>query len=104
MHALLRLDLICSPLGVSIESVNWQGRFLVQHEAGDLSFHEGDGSDGYKAAATFCLKPGLANQGTGVSIEPLGESETYMLHDGYHMVHAFVRSQCHVDSAGTWES
>merc|ERR1712072_1605778 len=71
---------------VSIESVNWQRNYLVQHEAGELSFAEGDGSEGFKAAATFCLKPGLANEGSGVSIEPLGEPENYLLHEGYHMV------------------
>jgi len=70
---------------VSIESVNWQRHYLVQHEAGEVSFAEGDGSEGFKAAATFCLKPGLGNQGSGVSIEPLGEPDTYLLHEGYHM-------------------
>jgi len=71
---------------ISIESVNWQKHFLVQHEKGELSFAQGDGSDGFKAAATFCLKPGLANTGTGVTMEPLGEPGQYLLHEGYHMV------------------
>jgi len=71
---------------ISIESVNWQSHFLVQHEKGELSFAKGDGSDGFAAAATFCLKPGLANSGTGVTMEPLGEPQQYLLHEGYHMV------------------
>jgi len=70
---------------VSIESVNHQGQYIVQHEEGKISLDKGDGGDGFKAAATFCMKPGLANQESGVSFEPLGEPGNYMLHDGYHM-------------------
>ena len=84
------LALIVVAAGISIESVNWQKHFLVQHEKGELSFAQGDGSDGFKAAATFCLKPGLANTGTGVTMEPLGEPGQYLLHEGYHMVNCLA--------------
>ena len=86
----LSLALIVVAAGISIESVNWQKHFLVQHEKGELSFAQGDGSDGFKAAATFCLKPGLANTGTGVTMEPLGEPGQYLLHEGYHMVNCLA--------------
>lgn len=70
---------------VTFESVNWQRSYLVQHEAGELTIAPGDGSDGFKAAATFCLKPAAASK-DAISIEPLGKPEVYMLHDGYHIV------------------
>eukprot|EP00658_Telonema_sp_P-2_P078710 TRINITY_DN743_c0_g1_i3.p1 TRINITY_DN743_c0_g1~~TRINITY_DN743_c0_g1_i3.p1 ORF type:complete len:818 (+),score=189.61 TRINITY_DN743_c0_g1_i3:57-2510(+) len=71
---------------VSIESTNWQRHYLVQQEAGELSLAQGDGSDGFRAAATWCLRPGVGNEENGVSIEPLGEPEKFILHDGYHLV------------------
>merc|ERR1711981_902008 len=52
---------------ISIESVNHQGEYLVQHEEGKISLEKGDGGDGFKAASTFCMKPGLANLNSGVT-------------------------------------
>jgi hypothetical protein len=71
---------------VSIESANYQGHYMVQHEEGKISVDKGDGSDGFKAAATFCMKAGLSNRDSGVSFEPLGEPGNYVLHEGYHLV------------------
>lgn len=63
---------------VSIESVNFPGRFL-RHRNGEIWLDANDGTDTFKADATWWKRTGLADA-TGVSFESYNFSGRYLRH------------------------
>ncbi|MGD8400879.1 MAG: AbfB domain-containing protein [Bacillota bacterium] len=68
---------------VSFEAVNYRGYYLKQTDY-DLSLVKNDGTDAFKAAATFKKVTGLADN-SGFSFQLYNDSSRYIRHYNYYL-------------------
>lgn len=67
---------LADPQAVSIELVNFPG-FFMRHQNNAIVFTPDDNTDAFKAAATWWLRPGLADD-AGVSFEAYSQPDHYV--------------------------
>ncbi len=70
--------------GISLESVNYPGRFLRVRANGEVWLDQNDGTDGFKNDATFRRVQGLADAGKS-SFQMWTDTARYLRHSNYLM-------------------